>query len=557
MKKVDAVFVPSALAMVEQALFLLRRQGIRVLADYYTGSLPFVLGLLYFWFDMSRSPFAQGYCSPAAAGLAFLFIWMKYWHVRFCRQLWHAQYGTHPDPQPFFAEVATAARQALLQATGWVVQPVAAVILLPLAWTYAFYQNVTVMDLPHSSDLKTLYRNAMAQSLLWPGQNHLLLCIIPFFSVVVLLNIMLSMLMLPYFLKKVVGIETVFTISGIHALTNTTFFATACALTYLCVDPMVKAVYTLRCFYSKSRFTGDDIRIRLKSGIKAALILPMMLTALSGATARAGENTMVVNTPNETLQISVRAGQLDRSIREVLQNPRFAWRMPREGNTADTAQAENRWLTATVKWLAEKVENMLAAVGRWIESIREWFQKAMPEKTDKVGHSPMLNLLIRAVFLVLLVSLAAFGMARLRQFFRGRTIKPQGKKARTLEKIKIDLNDESLAASDLPHDRWLTLAEDFFEKKDFRQALRALYLAVLACLGDRQKIVIARHKSNHEYLWELAAHAHAEPELFALFEKAMTVFERIWYGMHPVAPASYNRFRKTQERIRTLAQQHG
>ena len=47
-----------ALELIEEAVHLLRRAPGPVLAIYYFGSLPFVLALLYFWADMSRSPLA-------------------------------------------------------------------------------------------------------------------------------------------------------------------------------------------------------------------------------------------------------------------------------------------------------------------------------------------------------------------------------------------------------------------------------------------------------------------------------------------------------------------
>ena len=86
-KSRDSQFIPTGLTLAEQAVHLLRRSGAPALLAYYTGSLPFALGLLYFWSDMSRNPMADQYCGPAAAGLALLFIWMKYWQVRFCRRL--------------------------------------------------------------------------------------------------------------------------------------------------------------------------------------------------------------------------------------------------------------------------------------------------------------------------------------------------------------------------------------------------------------------------------------------------------------------------------------
>ena len=89
---------------------------------------------------------------------------------------------------------------------------------------------------------------------------------------------------------------------------------------------------------------------------------------------------------------------------------------------------------------------------------------------------------------------------------------------------------------------------------DYRKALRALYLAILANLGAHGRIAIARYKSNREYQMELARRAHAEPELLQCFSDCMTVFERVWYGLHPVAREHLQRFIRDQERITILVQ---
>ena len=73
----------SAIVIVEEALHLLRSSPIRLLTSFYLGSIPFVLGVLYFWADMSRSAKAHEYNTVAALGLAILFVWMKYWHFVF------------------------------------------------------------------------------------------------------------------------------------------------------------------------------------------------------------------------------------------------------------------------------------------------------------------------------------------------------------------------------------------------------------------------------------------------------------------------------------------
>jgi hypothetical protein len=64
-------------------------------------------------------------------------------------------------------------------------------------------------------------------------------------------------------------IETVLTLSGLHIF-NTTYLAIVAALTYLCMDPLIAVVYTLRCFYGESIETGADLLSDLRKVAKAS-----------------------------------------------------------------------------------------------------------------------------------------------------------------------------------------------------------------------------------------------------------------------------------------------
>ena len=87
----------SAVDLYEEAVYLLKRAPASALAAYYAGSLPFVLGFLFFWADMSQSAFAYDHCAPAALGLALLFTWMMYWQAIFVREL-DAELSGAPAP---------------------------------------------------------------------------------------------------------------------------------------------------------------------------------------------------------------------------------------------------------------------------------------------------------------------------------------------------------------------------------------------------------------------------------------------------------------------------
>ena len=103
-------------------------------------------------------------------------------------------------------------------------------------------------------------------------------------------------------------------------------------------------------------------------------------------------------------------------------------------------------------------------------------------------------------------------------------------------------------------DQWVAMARDMMSRNDFRRALRALYLSVLAVLADHQQVTIARYKSNLDYAHELNRRAHAEPDLLAAFDWCVRVFERAWYGLHPVSRAQVNAFMNQQQRITNLVQ---
>ena len=90
------------------------------------------------------------------------------------------------------------------------------------------------------------------------------------FGLYVFLNWTTVCYLLPRLVKILFGIESMFT-RGDYSLLNTTFFAAMFWLTYLCVDPILKAAYALRCFYGESIQSGADLRAELQRHASPAL----------------------------------------------------------------------------------------------------------------------------------------------------------------------------------------------------------------------------------------------------------------------------------------------
>ena len=114
-----------------------------------------------------------------------------------------------------------------------------------------------------------------------------------------------------------------------------------------------------------------------------------------------------------------------------------------------------------------------------------------------------------------------------------------------------NLEDENVAASQLPEDGWLAMARDLINRGDFRLALRAFYLSGLAHLADRDLVSITRYKSNRDYEKELRRRARSLPELQNAFSENSLIFDCSWYGRHEVTDEVLARFQGNLERIRS------
>ena len=137
---------------------------------------------------------------------------------------------------------------------------------IPFGWCFAFYQNVSAQAFFEEDDIKTVCKKSWRYANLWPKQNHILILVFLVFALIVFLNLATAIFILPHILKKIIGFETIFTLSGINFF-NSTFLIATIGITYLCMDPIVKTAYVLRCFYGAALTTGEDIRIELNASV--------------------------------------------------------------------------------------------------------------------------------------------------------------------------------------------------------------------------------------------------------------------------------------------------
>jgi hypothetical protein len=557
MKRRTQYQAKGALEWIEEATHLLRTSGPGVLAAYYIGALPFVLGLLFFWADMSRSPFAKDHVVEAALGMALLFLWMKTWQAFFCLGL-RALVAGEPMERLSLRRVARVfAAQTAIQPSGLLLIPLGLLLTLPFGWVFGFYQNATAFAEPGAAAGQSLFKRAARGTRWWTGQYHLLLLVLGVFAFLVFLNWTAVCLMLPGLLKSLAGIETTYSRSPL-ALLNTTFFATMAGLTYLSVDPLVKALHVLRCFRGEAASTGDDLVSELRhatqAGAKTATIVLLSFLGLAATPARAAEPLppRASATAPAAQPGPLPSHELNRAINDVINQQKYTWRMPREKVSKAESSSEGS-LARFFRQLGETIRKWTRAAVDWLD--RHLSRKPSPQPSPAAQGSSGVAAGWAALSRLLLYGLLGLAVAALAylayRLWRSRRPELDIVQAEALQVVP-DLTEENLSAAQLPEDEWTRLARELLTRGEFRLAMRAYYLSSLAMLGERRLITLAKFKSNREYERELARRGHALGEAQAVFSENVLAFDRVWYGRHAVDAAAVDQFAGNVQRLRAI-----
>jgi hypothetical protein len=249
--------------LLEQAVALLRRTPLGVFFYYYLGAVPFWLGIMYFAADMSRSAFASERIGGSSLLVALLFIHMKCWHAVFGSRLREMLMG-ETTAWNWGRVLRLVTTQAIWQPTGLIVRPCAYVATLPTVWVSAFYQNLTILGDGREEEGRSPAQRAWRQAALWPWQAHSIFGALLMFGTIVWINALFVIGLLPQLLKMLLGWETMASRSPEAWVLNTTFHTVVIAITFMCLDPLWKAIFALRCFYGESVRSGADLQVQLK-----------------------------------------------------------------------------------------------------------------------------------------------------------------------------------------------------------------------------------------------------------------------------------------------------
>ena len=504
-----------AIALLEEAVNLLRAAPLSTVVAYLAGAIPFLLGLLFFLSDMTRSPFAFEHLAVTSLGLAGLFVWKSVWQAVFSARLYR-------QLSPGDAR-RNLPRLIVIQCA---IQPL--FLVAPFPWAVAYFRNVAMFAALGDPDAVAAARK---QAGLWARQNWSVLSLATLAWLLLFVNLLLTIVFLPELARSLLGIEGDFARLGFGIL-NLSTVAVAAALGWLAIDPLLDAVYALRCFYGESLATGEDLRAALRRAVSVAALVMLMIAIAPRSMVAQAEPARVA---------TIDPVQLDRSIQQVIRRREFTWRAPRPPGEEPQGRAAG-WYRSLMKMISDTVQ--------WVvDRLHQWFEpKPPPEGVKDAPVTPRMLEWLIGLAVALAAAAAVF-------FFRRRRGQAIPAEAVAPAVAAVNLTDESLTADQLPEGSWRKLAEEWLAKGDCRLALRALYLAGLNYLGKRNLVSIRRWKSGLDYRRELERRARATPAIGPVFARNVAMFERGWYGSHAVDRATVEAFAAGLNEIRNHAEQ--
>jgi Domain of unknown function (DUF4129) len=549
--------------IVEEATDLLRHSSISTWLSFYLGTAPFVVYLFFFWSDMSRSASAREHLFESSLILALLYWWMKVWQAVYAERLMnHVEGREDLKPMRKRGWLRLVASQGWIHMTMPVMLTLSAVATLPLAWTYAFYHNVTVMAADHYREggkTKALLGKALAQSQFMALQNHAMLSLITLLALLIYLNVFAGFFLFNTLLKSFTGSENEFTRSAMLYMSSPVQLLLL-SVCYLIMAPLLKALYVLRCFYGEARRSGADLEVTLRSlaarqaPVAGLVVLCLCLLSVSQlqaeeapsskATADQLRQGMMMGKRNTAPPLTVPPTELDSRIKQVLGDSEFQWRFPREAGP----KREQSWLGAMVSeffhWLSDSVLEFARWLGKILDKL---FGGTTKEHVMAEPNSAWLAALGPIVYGLIIVIVVLLVVVLVRTWLNNRSLEEPVVTAEAAP--EVNLENEDVLATQLPENEWMRLAREKMQAGELRLALRALFLATLAHLGEKRFIAVKRSKSNGDYVREVGFRARDRAELSTSFSEQVRTFDRVWYGWHEVNADMVGRFEQQHELI--------
>jgi len=534
----------SSIQLAEEAYRLIRDDLSGFGLYYLLGSLPFFSYFIYFIEEMSYGSITSGKLFACSISITAIYFWMRTMHSFACESARRHLQSDNTPIWSFKKFVVVYCRQIRLSGIALPFLLLSNCIPICLGLAFSYSQNLSAFAY-RAKDATECRHRSWRTAIVMTGPAHRFLGLYAATWFIVWANIAVLFYFLPSLLSSIFGIQTLTSITGLN-LFSTTFLTITLSLSSIVANAFSKSFHTLLCFKYESRETGEDLLAKLVQ-TRRAQTTGLALIAFGFALA---PQPPTHATPLESYEQQPASFQeeslFDEQAKKTLSSPEYSWRLPPSQREGDAE--EDSLVASFLNYIAD----MAKSLGKSLEDFIDWLFNNDDQSESQQRHSPSGSYsgpssgLIKAIALIaialaiILIAIVIFGYKR--------DHPPESEvNASALTKTP-DLEDEATQASDMPYDKWLALAAKKADEKDFRLAIRAVFLATLSLLNTRHYIKISKSKANFEYARELSRRGALAPTEES-FQFCRTVFDATWYGLHCATETQYTATRSNYERL--------
>jgi Domain of unknown function (DUF4129) len=557
----------NALEALERGFTLFRATFAREGWRYYAGAAPVVFCFIPMWVINGQIRISNGGLIAEAlllAGTYLLRVWMV---ANYMERVRERAYGV-PGPRlaSLYARLA-----ALGRLIAWkITLSASALATLPTvagaSWFYSACQFASLEAREDGAERNSM-GGCLALASQWFGGGSLLLMMLVPLWIAVWLNGFILTIMVPSLLHSIFGVNTLLsTRMGMFALLRSSAFWLALfAGAWLALDPIVKCTFVIVYQHLRSRREGDDLlgllAVLPRERQKRARMMESESVAAAGGRVMIGALVVMIATLTVAPQVAaVDSAQAPstRSAEETAgsSTPDARVQKLRQALDTESQRAIYRWHDAEHPSPPTWFDKLLAKIGQSLQrawnAIWNFLGKLWPKGLNLSTGDTKRGWRLKDLRLWLaLIAIFTVGVGVLLLWLR---------RGREAEKISVPMGSGPLpdlsnaAASERSEDEWFTLAAQLEAQSDLRQALRALYLGLLAGLAQRQWLTIRRDRTNREYLDEFTrkwrrrpqAALEARSEIPEKLRGSLRQFDRVWYGAYALTPVAVAAYRQDQ-----------
>jgi Domain of unknown function (DUF4129) len=392
--------------------------------------------------------------------------------------------------------------------------------------------------------------------------------------IAVWLNGVIVAIAVPQLLHSIFGLNTILsTQMGLYALSRSSaFWLSTFAGAWSAMDPIIKCSFVIVYQHLRSLREGYDLRDALASLPRhkkplAASTAAVPSSKASGKTLTAASlvifSLLIGARPVSAFPRAQESSAQPTPIGETASDPAHSARVQtlRRAIDEESQRAIYRWHDAEHPSPPNRFDKFMAKIGRAMDRAFAWISRLIKKLWPgglnlSGGDSAPSKWTVRdlvkwlIVIVVVTVSLGAALIWLRRRHEASALLIPA-----SIAPLP-DLSDAVLATA-RSEDEWFVLAGQLEGSGDFRSALRAIYLGLLAGLAQREWLTIRRDRTNRDYLDEFTrrwrrrpqATVDARTEVPGKLRSSMRQFDRVWYGFQMPTADAVATYRRDQKEL--------